>query len=263
MTFPDQHTSKAVVINLDRRRDRWRDMIAGLGAAGIDRFERFAAIDGATIDPNDRRLVSRRVAREIDQRPADHRWPSRGGLGCFVSHLAVWKQFDDHPGLESLWVFEDDARPAPYLLKLTPRERLRQLAAVPARADLILLGRDILADSGGAFAHGLIRRIYCFFGTQAYIIKRRAAKKLLKPLLPIQANIDMQIGELLMREPSFLAAYGFLPEWFGCDNSSPSDIDHDIDGAKADARLNRYLARTRLRLWRAHRLRLRVHALGE
>ena len=261
MTFPDQHTSKAVVINLDRRRDRWRGVVRGLRAAGIDRYERFPAIDGRLVDPGDRKLVSRRVAREIDQRPADHRWPSRGGLGCFVSHLKVWGQFDQHPDLESLWVFEDDARPAPYFLKLTPRERQRQLAAIPARADLILLGRDILADSAGTFAQGLVRRIYCFFGTQAYVIKRRAAQKLLRRLLPIRANIDMQIGELLIEEPDFLSAYGFVPEWFGCDNDSPSDIDHEIDGGKANVKLNRQLARARQGLWQRHRLRLRVHSL--
>ncbi|HLW80246.1 MAG TPA: glycosyltransferase family 25 protein, partial [Terriglobia bacterium] len=139
MTFPDERTSKAVVINLDRRPDRWEGVVRRLHAAGIRRFERFPAVDGSTVDTDNNRLVSKRAAREIDQHPPDHRWPSRGGLGCFLSHVSVWREFDRHPGLKSLWVFEDDARPTPYFLKLAGRERKRHLAAVPARAGMILL----------------------------------------------------------------------------------------------------------------------------
>src|SRR5919205_3139990 len=82
--------TKTVCINLDRRPERWRRIREELARHGIQKVERFSAIDG-----------------DVVEKPA-HWNHSAGAYGCLLSHLAVVSEARDSGAL-SVLIFEDDA----------------------------------------------------------------------------------------------------------------------------------------------------------
>src|SRR5205823_9560241 len=78
-----------VCINLDRRPERWRRMESRFSKLDLWPVERFAAVDGATVQ-------------------IPERWPeSPGAYGCLQSHLAVVRQARAMKR-ESVLIMEDD-----------------------------------------------------------------------------------------------------------------------------------------------------------
>ncbi len=84
----DKITDKVFVINLDRRPERWQQIAAELNRIGITQYERFAAIDGQTLDASKYAV-------------------STANMGCTLSHLAVTKLARQR-GYKSYCVLEDD-----------------------------------------------------------------------------------------------------------------------------------------------------------
>ncbi len=147
--------ARAVVINLDRRVDRWDRFVAGCPI--LDSVERFAAIDG-----------SRVTVPSVSKIPA-------GAWGCLQSHLMIWRRAlveGYHRDGGVLVVFEDDAVFADGF-----REQSLDLIARTRRGwDMIYLG--------GQHTHGQERRpirvepgihqAYSVNRTQAYVIRGKA-----------------------------------------------------------------------------------------
>jgi len=83
-------STKVVCINLDRRPDRWQRIQKELARHGIEAVERFAAVDGDTIE-----------------KPAG--WiHTSGAYGCLLSHVEVVKEARQSAA-QSVLIFEDDA----------------------------------------------------------------------------------------------------------------------------------------------------------
>lgn len=85
-----------VCINLDRRAERWKEMLVKFDRHGIQNVLRFAAVDGqrAVVPPN---------------------WlDTPGAYGCLLSHLEVVREASKL-GVSSVLIFEDDAAFDPHL----------------------------------------------------------------------------------------------------------------------------------------------------
>ena len=99
----------AVCITLERRADRWRRFQDQSGIDGLE-IKRFFAVDGKTLDiKNDTRVATLTKRNIVTKTRRSHEeLDTAGGVGCALSHIAVWQWLvnSDH---EMALVFEDDA----------------------------------------------------------------------------------------------------------------------------------------------------------
>jgi glycosyl transferase, family 25 len=222
-TVPDCHPAhtaplQPIIVSLDRRPDRWQKAVKALARVGISRVSKCMAVDGATL--SDQALVALvDGACVVSDRPTSHTQLTRPAIGCFLSHLTIWKRFLDGDR-DRLVVLEDDAVPSP---SYSANYAERVLAAIPAGADLVLLGGTIMAGLAEKTGCEFLSRVYYFNGTYAYLVTRKGCAKLLQHLLPLRAHIDHQISQALISNPASLFAYAVTPALFEHDFSSWSD----------------------------------------
>ena len=217
-----------VIVTLPRRRDRWEKVVRALASAGIARVRKFTAVDGATLAEDALRPLVHRNSI-VSGEPTSHIQLTRPAIGCFLSHLKIWQRFLDGGG-DRLMVLEDDALPQQGYSTASVE---RILAAMPANADLVLLGCSIMAGLAEKTENAAFCRVYYFNGTYAYLITREGCAKLLQQLLPMRAHIDHQISALLLKHRSSLFAYAVRPALFEHDFSSWSDAYVPIAGTDA------------------------------
>jgi len=83
-------------ITLERRRDRWNRF---QDQSGIERLnvKRFIGVDGKTIDVTKDERVTTLTKRNIitKSRRSHEELDSIGGIGCALSHIAVWQWMVD------------------------------------------------------------------------------------------------------------------------------------------------------------------------
>jgi GR25 family glycosyltransferase involved in LPS biosynthesis len=123
----DAHNLKKVVVNLDRRPDRWAKFVQRADEARLTNYERFSAVDGQRDDDID-------ALRKMIAQDATPQMKCPGVLGCLGSHLKIWEQCveDRRPVL----VLEDD---------VTFTERfMDKLATVYADTQRISTGWDVV-----------------------------------------------------------------------------------------------------------------------
>jgi glycosyl transferase family 25 len=193
---------KALLINLPRHEDRYRDVKMQLQSAGIA-YERAEAVDGKMLSKEDLKANVTRMARWF---------LTRGMIGCFLSHRYCWQRCIEAGG--PILVFEDDV----VLADNFTAALSDALAALPEDWDVLLLGalgavhplyygvnagHALLAggcryprgaakafgrDRGGGVAiHTPLRP----FGTHAYALSERGAKKLLAAAPRASYHVDV------------------------------------------------------------------------
>lgn len=89
---------KALVINLDRSVERWKTLKPSLSSLGMQ-VDRVSAIDGRQLRD-----------AEIEAIVVAGRTPSRGEIGCFLSHRKTWETIVAQQ-LGPTLILEDDAIP--------------------------------------------------------------------------------------------------------------------------------------------------------
>jgi len=194
------------VINLKHRTDRWKTFSEQRAIKKIMKsypFERFDAIAGSTIDvPNDNRISmrTRRNIKESSRR--DHEdLNTAGGIGCYLSHVEIWKKIvmnQEDYGI----VFEDDTKlPDDFLTVL--KSSMKDLNLLPEMPDVwtFSYGWDFFYKTKGKELPQNITEnhrgpwIYntCPGGLNGYLVTREGAKKLLENALPIDMHVDLYI----------------------------------------------------------------------
>jgi len=220
-----------VIVTLPRRSDRWEKLVRRLARVGISGARKFSAVDGATLEEAALRCFLDRDC-VLSDAPTSHTQLTRPAIGCFLSHLKIWQRFLNGDG-DRLVILEDDATPSPHY---SPAAVGEVLAALPADADLVLLGCTIMAGLAAETENPLFYRVYYFNGTYAYLLTRKGCAQLLQQLLPMRAHIDHQISAALVRHPDTLHAYVATPFLFDHDFSTASGVYIPLEGeAAADA----------------------------
>ena len=123
--------------------------------------------------------------------------PSRGAIGCALSHLSIWLDILKDPAVdpqEPYLVLEDDA--------VLPKRSLhlfnKGLSTVPAGWDILLLGYRTPRPSM-VTKHLSHLDIRYFWGMHAYLIRKAGARKILETaVLPITMQIDSYLSALAM-----------------------------------------------------------------
>lgn len=181
----------AFCITLERRNDRWRRFQDQSGIDGLN-LKKFIGIDGKTIDvKNDDRIALTTKRNIISKNRRSHEeLESVGGVGCALSHIAVWQWMVDN-NQELCLIFEDDAIVQPDFIEKA-NECIKQSSILknPKKWDVWMLGgiwNDLtqIPDEKKCF------RVGTFALMHAYVMTLHAAKRLLKDAYPIHAHIDI------------------------------------------------------------------------
>ena len=183
----------AVCITLERRADRWRRFQDQSGIDGLE-IKRFFAVDGKTLDiKNDTRVATLTKRNIVTKTRRSHEeLDTAGGVGCALSHIAVWQWLvnSDH---EMALVFEDDAVVPPDFIEKANECIQKSILKDPKNWDLWLLGGK-WEDIHSIPDEKEIVQIKAFMLSHAWVITRRCAKKLLKDAFPIHAHIDIWVS---------------------------------------------------------------------
>jgi GR25 family glycosyltransferase involved in LPS biosynthesis len=181
----------AFCITLERRKDRWRRFQDQSGIDGLD-VKRFIGVDGKTLDiKNDDRvttLTKRNIS--IKKRRSHEELDTIGGVGCALSHIAVWQWLADSEH-EMVLIFEDDAVvPPDFITKANACIKRSMILKDPKKWDLWLLG-GTWEDLSGIPDEKEMLRISAFVLFHGYILTKSCAKKLLQGVYPIHCHIDV------------------------------------------------------------------------
>lgn len=175
---------KAIVINLQRSRDRRAFMSRQLDALGLD-YEFFAAVDGAAL------------SREEVLQSCNQKWAKRhigrqmlpGEIGCALSHLGVYRKVVDENTPMAL-VLEDDAQLVPAVVPV--------LKAFEDRLDPSDSVFCLLSPCAGLSEQGIpltdeyrmARVTAAAYLSHAYVVTQESARKMLSALFPIVQVAD-------------------------------------------------------------------------
>lgn len=232
-----------VVINLAHRTDRWALIRERMAKAGLDNLIKAPAIVGAKVPAEQvaALLGSREAADAIHQPPPSHLSLTPPAVGCFLSHLAIWR-WVLRQNLPRVLVLEDDAYPAPGY----DAGRLRAfVATLPRDAGLVFLGRIIMHGLAERAEAGKLARLYYYNGTFAYMITPAACRALLPHMLPPRMHIDHQMSHVFVALKDAFAAHYTEPAFFEPDWSQQSDCYVPICGESAADRELRAIFETK------------------
>jgi glycosyl transferase, family 25 len=207
------------VINLNHRPDRWAALSTRMAAVGLDKLIRVPAVYGADLPLHQIASFLRATSAFNSNAPSDHLRLTRPAIGCFMSHLAVWRWIIDN-NLPRVLVFEDDAVPAP---NFDPARLRSFLASTPETTGMVFVGRIIMNGLADRADGKDIARIYYFNGTFAYLITPDACRRLVAYLDPPHWHIDHQISKVLFEQRRHFHAYYSEPHFFEPDWTLRSD----------------------------------------
>ena len=153
-------------------------------------------VDGSKLDIEQQDLteLARAELKQLENTGyrSKHYQLTRGGIGCYLSHIKVWKNILQD-GADIGLVFEDDST-VPANIQQATNEALKN---PPSDWDMILLGVACHTCSGVRTRPGFMR-VKKFWLLHAYLIKASAIKKIFKSdaLFPIAQQIDSLLSEL-------------------------------------------------------------------
>lgn len=177
------------IINLDTRKDRFDITNNLLNQYDFKNVLRFPAIKGKDISIDELNKIIEPSAMKsiLDNYRTDHHELSYGAVGCYLSHINIWKKLVNND-LDYIIIFEDDANP-----KFNFTELQQIIKNVPNDWDIIFFGGiyndyNIIKDN--------IVKLKRFYETHAYIINKKGALKLLTNAFPIKKQIDSWLSDL-------------------------------------------------------------------
>ncbi len=184
-------TVPAFCITLERRPDRWRRFHDQSGIDGLD-IKRFLGVDGQKLDIKNDDRISLYTKRNIlsKSRRSHDELDTAGGVGCALSHIAIWQWMVDN-NQEVCVIFEDDAIiPNDFIEKVNTCINQSAVLKDPKKWDLWLLGGTFegLTQIPGETN---VARVGTFVSFYSYVMTLHGAKRLLKSVYPIQGHIDV------------------------------------------------------------------------
>jgi len=185
---------QGIYINLDSslaRRERLESQLVRLGVA--ERYQRFPAIQGSVVPERTQTTLS------------------NGQLGCWLSHLAVWRQAEGKGS--HLHVLEDDAALSPLLLRVLEELQLEESSwdliftdvyfhppPTPEQFAQLCSARDAFLGKRRISMFDL--RQLAFTGTTSYLVNQRCLHRLgelLRGRWQSNQTIDVVLQQLIRR----------------------------------------------------------------
>lgn len=195
--------SKCYVINLEKNVDRLKLFTDSYLASDLNvlRMIRFNAVNGRTIDlqkyVND--TTYNRILRvESDRQRLYHYELTRGAVGCFLSHMEIYKRLILDDEADYYMVFEDDV--------LIPKKCInnmeRYISNAPKDWDILLFGTSLHETTHNYLMY---KKVRYFWGMYSYVISKSGARKFLAKMERLK-TIRMQIDSMM----SMMAENGML-----------------------------------------------------
>ena len=190
-------------ISLEKNKSKWPSIISSLNNVGFSNAQIFPAINGKNFqNPNSEEVqkygppesfistwtlynLKNNITRKFHEQI-----PSWGGIGCALSHAAIWQILLESPN-DRVLIFEDDvSKFAPNFQKLF-QDYVNNL---PADMDVAFL--DVVKNFDGVKINDFVTSIKSqFFGLHAYIITKKAVQNFFKKFFPIEIQIDSYMFE--------------------------------------------------------------------
>jgi glycosyl transferase family 25 len=183
----------AFCITLERRVDRWKRFQDQSGLNGL-KVQRFLGIDGRTLDIKNDNRITTLCKRNIlaKTRRSHEELNTAGGVGCALSHIAVWQWMVENQQ-ELCLIFEDDCVvPSDFIKRANTCIDKSMILRDPKAWELWLLGgiwEDKSRIPGEFLSDGMVR-VGAFVLSHAYVITLPMAKRFLTDVYPIQCHID-------------------------------------------------------------------------
>lgn len=230
-----------VVINLPHRTDRWETVSRRLAASGFSKLLRAPAVEGARLSEAQIDTLMGPLAGCVREAPRSHLTLTRPAIGCFLSHLGIWR-WVARTKLPQVAVLEDDAAPTAHL---SPARLGRLLESAPAKNGLVFLGCLIMGRLAERPQGSELARLYYFNGTFAYVVTPATCEILLARMLPLRSHLDHQMSSVLIADRDVFPAYYADPPLFEPDWSLRSDCYVPLeDEPAADRELGGLIAST-------------------
>ncbi len=184
-------------INLEKRTDRWNMVQSQPGFKDFEHMQRFIGVDGSKIDimKDDRitLLTKRNIMKKT--RRAHEELSTKGGVGCYLSHVQLWQKFLNESHSSAMLVFEDDVKLSEdsyknlqYLLVSSPilqNTNEYDFCILSPSSNPIYTSRSVEFKGDKK-----LDRLNNFTCLVSYIITRRGAEKILPLVFPIESHID-------------------------------------------------------------------------
>ena len=189
----DIRSCPTLVINLDRRKDRWEEFSKQPTLKEFSDLKRFSAVDGSSLDVLTDTRISPHTRFNIAKkyRRSDYEINTPGAIGASLSHITCWKTLLDSKA-EYLVVFEDDTIVNDaYMGKIDSL-----IKGLPEKWDMWLLGTHAWAFKGVPLTKDPKGwwKVSAFTGAHAYVLSRRGAEILLQECFPIETHIEYYIS---------------------------------------------------------------------
>lgn len=151
----------------------------------------FGGIDGRSVDVED-------LKKRNKYKPSS-KWNelTRGEIGCFLSHKAVWKKFLEGSASHACIMEDDlDLRPRRVIVEHI-QTALQELAAVGRQWELLFLSRNPGLISGSRSVTPHCMTAGRAWGLFFYVLSRSGAKKLLQASATITQAADIYTSTIL------------------------------------------------------------------
>jgi len=182
----------AFCINLERRIDRWTQFSAQPGVQQLPNIKRFIGVDGSTLDIASDPRIPLHTKNNIKNktRRAHEELSTPGGIGCALSHIAVWEWIVENQ-VNVTMVFEDDAKvPDHFMPYMNELIETSSTLKDTSQWELFVLTHQRTA-SKAIPKDPLIHTLDGFVGFQCYFITLECAKRFLVEAHILHLHIDL------------------------------------------------------------------------
>lgn len=188
-------TVPAFCINLERRPDRWREIVAQPGTEALPRLKRFQGVDGKALDIRRDTRVPLMTKRNIlaNMRRTHEELDTMGGVGCALSHIAVWEWIVQNRSPVTLVLEDDAAVPVDFVPRFNAILDASPMLRDSRTWDVVLFTPDTMGCVTVP-KEPLLASCSAFVGLQAYLITRECAERFLEEAYTLHMHIDLWMG---------------------------------------------------------------------
>lgn len=183
---------KSFLINLSYRKDRLERFENTYNLHKIN-YEVVPAINAKFIDVN--KLIKNNIIGEYGVKSLNkklreyhHEFNTIGAVGCYLSHLKVWKKIKETKDINYGLVFEDDIEFNDYMYSDLIYKYISEL---PNDWDILLLNKNRVVMSR---VKNNLFKVSKFICLHSYVIKKSSIDKILNEIIPINQQIDFKLS---------------------------------------------------------------------
>ena len=149
---------------------------------------------------------------------------NEGSIGCYLSHYHIWKNEIYNKDLQTCLIFEDDS----IFNNISLEDIYSRLSSLPNNWDIYLLSDPNDCYDYYRYKKNLLK-VNRFFLTNAYVIKTKAIKKILKSktIFPINQQLDSYLSELAIDFHLNIYIHDNNFNFYKQNNNFTSDIQFD------------------------------------